>query len=106
MPYRTSQLTLLRLSAQPIISWAVFDELLRGARLGDSHHCQVCVSGSEVLADVQTDPALGARFPGPGRAQVPGNMSAGEGSSCLVPAGVMTTTMHAVTTVAGPPGPH
>lgn len=29
MPYRTLQLTLLRLSAQPIISWAVFDELLQ-----------------------------------------------------------------------------
>lgn len=42
MPYRTLQLTLLRLSAQPIISWAVSDELLQGACLGESRPCQVC----------------------------------------------------------------
>lgn len=54
MPYRTLQLTLLRLSAQAIISWAVFDELLQGACLAERRPCQVCGSVSDILADTRT----------------------------------------------------
>ena len=55
MPHRTLQLTLLRLSAQPIISWAIFDELLQGACLGDSRQGQVGAEVSESLDDMQMD---------------------------------------------------
>lgn len=52
MPYRTLQLTLLRLSAQPIISWAIFDEPLQGARLGEGPR-QVCGWVFDIPGDIQ-----------------------------------------------------
>lgn len=79
MPYRTLQLTLLRLSAQPIISGAIFDELLQGACLGHRPSPPgVCSGVISRLILMQT--SSGLRFPRPG------NVAAGVVSSCTVPA--------------------